>query len=75
MRQELYDALKFLAQIVFPALGALYAALAGIWGWGYAEAVVGTVAAVDTFLGAVLMIDSRRYFADKKIVGKHEEGN
>ncbi len=72
MNQRIYDTLKWIAQILLPALGALYAALAGIWGWPYAEAVVGTISAVDVFLGAVLMMDSRKFFEDKQIVKKDE---
>ena len=72
MNKRIYDTLKWIAQILLPALGALYAALAGIWGWPYAEAVVGTISAVDVFLGAVLMLDSRKYFEDKEIVQKDE---
>ncbi len=72
MNKRIYDTLKWIAQILLPALGALYAALAGIWGWPYAEAVVGTISAVDVFLGAVLMMDSRKYFEDKQIVQKDE---
>lgn len=59
-----YDALKFLAQIVFPAFGAAYFALAGIWGLPAAEQVVGTVVVVDTFLGAVLQISSNNFTAN-----------
>ncbi len=72
MNKRIYDTLKWIAQILLPALGALYAALAGIWGWPYAEAVVGTISAVDVFLGAVLMMDSRKYFEDKQTVQKDE---
>ena len=74
MKESIYDRLKWIAQILLPALGALYAALAGIWGWPYAEAVVGTISAVDVFLGAVLMLDSRRYFADRQIVPRAPRG-
>lgn len=61
MSNRTYDALKMVAQIVLPALGTLYFALAGIWGLPYGEQIVGTIAAVDTFLGAVLKISSDRY--------------
>ncbi len=74
MNQKIYDTLKWIAQILLPALGALYAALAGIWGWPCAEAVVGSISAVDVFLGAVLMLDSRRYFADRQIVPRAPRG-
>lgn len=58
---ELYDKLKFLAQVVLPALGTLYFALAGIWGLPNAEQVVGTIVAVDTFLGVCLQLSSTAY--------------
>ena len=54
MTNKIYDILKFIAQIVLPALGTLYFALAAIWGFPYGEQVVGTITAVDAFLGAVL---------------------
>ena len=56
-----YDKLKFLAQIGFPALGTLYFTLAGIWGLPAAEQVVGTIVAVDTFLGVLLQLSSKAY--------------
>lgn len=61
MSNETYDTLKFIAQIVLPALGTLYFALAGIWGLPYGEQIVGTVTAVDAFLGAVLKISTDAY--------------
>lgn len=56
-----YDVLKWIAQILLPALGTLYFALSKIWGFPYATEVVGTIAAVDTFLGALLGISSINY--------------
>ncbi|PYS67705.1 MAG: hypothetical protein DMF69_22280 [Acidobacteria bacterium] len=61
MNSKLYDKLKFVAQIFLPALGTLYVALAGIWGFPNTEAVVGTIVAIDTFLGVVLQISSTQY--------------
>lgn len=61
LNSVLYDRLKFFAQIVLPALGTLYFVLAGIWGLPAAEQVVGTVVALDTFLGTVLQLSSRAY--------------
>jgi hypothetical protein len=58
-----YDVLKFLAQIVFPALGSAYFALAGIWGLPAAEQIIGTIVVVDTFLGAILQISSSKFNA------------
>ena len=65
MSNRIYDALKFIAQILLPALGTLYAALAAIWGFPLAEEIVGSVTAVDLFLGVLLGISSSKYNADK----------
>lgn len=56
-----YDILKYVAQYLLPAVGTLYFALAGIWGLPYGEEVVGTITAVDTFLGVLLGISSAQY--------------
>ena len=61
----LYDKLKFLAQVLLPALGTLYFALAQIWGLPSAEEVVGTIVAVDTFIGVVLGISQKQYLDQK----------
>ena len=58
---KVYDILKYIAQIVLPALATLYLAIAGIWNLPYGEEVSGTAMAIDTFLGAVLMISSSKY--------------
>ena len=65
MSNKTYDILKYFCQIVLPAIGTLYFALAQIWGLPYAEQIVGTITAIDTFLGAVLMISSAKYNGGK----------
>lgn len=61
MSNKVYDVLKWIAQVVLPAIATLYFALAGIWGWPYGEEVVGTLTAVDTCLGVLLGISSAQY--------------
>ena len=61
MSDKVYDALKWIAMYLLPALGTLYFALAGIWGLPYGEQIVGTITAVDTFLGVVLGISASQY--------------
>ena len=61
MNNKVYDALKFTAQILLPAIATLYFTLASIWGLPYAEQIVGTITAVDTFLGVVLKISTDQY--------------
>ena len=56
-----YDILKWIAMILLPAIGTLYFALAGIWDLPYGEEVIGTITAVDTFLGALLGISTAQY--------------
>lgn len=56
-----YTRMKWVAQILLPALGTLYFSLAGIWGLPKAEEVVGTIMAVDLFLGLVLGISTNQY--------------
>ena len=61
LTNKTYDTLKWVAQYLLPATGTLYFALAGIWGFPYGEEVVGTITAVDTFLGVLLGISSAQY--------------
>lgn len=65
MSDKTYDILKYIAQIVLPAIGTLYFALAGIWGLPYGEQIVGTITAVDAFLGALLKITTNAYLKEK----------
>lgn len=56
-----YDVLKWVAQILLPALGTLYFSLAQIWGLPYGEQIVGTITVIDTFLGVILGISTSNY--------------
>lgn len=67
MSNRVYDVLKWVAQYLLPALGTLYFALAGTWNLPYGEEVVGTITAMDTFLGVVLGISTVQY--NKKQTG------
>lgn len=61
LNDKVYDILKWIAQYLLPALGTLYFALSTIWGLPYGEQVVGTITAIDAFLGAILGISSISY--------------
>lgn len=61
MNNKTYDILKFIAQILLPAIGTLYFALASIWNLPYGEQIVGTITAIDAFLGAILGISTKKY--------------
>ena len=64
-----YDILKWIAQLLLPALGTLYFALGSIWGFPYCEQIVGTISAIDAFLGVILGISTAKY--NKQIGESH----
>ena len=72
LKNSTYDLLKYIAQIVLPAIATLYFALAQIWGLPYGEQIVGTITAIDAFLGALLGISTKFYYKEEE---KHEEIN
>lgn len=61
MSDKTYSVFKWIAMYLLPAMGTLYFALAGIWGLPYGEQVVGSITAVDTFLGVILGISTNYY--------------
>ena len=67
-----YDILKWIALIALPAVGTLYFTLATIWGFPYGDQVVGTITAVDTFLGALLGISTSKHNKRKAALAKKQ---
>lgn len=61
MNNKTYDVLKWIAQYLLPALATLYFAIAQVWGLPYGEQIVGTITAIDTFLGVILGISTAQY--------------
>ena len=61
LNNKVYDVLKWLVLIVLPAGSGLYAALAGVWGWGYVEQVTTTLSAVALFVGALIGVSTAQY--------------
>lgn len=70
MSNKTYDVLKWVAQILLPALATLYFALSKVWNLPLAEEVVGTISAVDIFLGAILGISSVQYNKNNQVEDK-----
>lgn len=68
MSDKTYNILKWIAMVLLPASGTLYFALAGIWNFPYGEQIVGTITAVDTFLGVILGISTAQYNKSKDVV-------
>lgn len=54
IKNRTYDILKVTATIILPALGALYATLAGIWGWGFGDQIDATISAIIAFINVLL---------------------
>ena len=61
LKDSVYDVLKWIALICLPALGVAYSALAGVWGWPYADEIARTVNAICVLLGALLGISTAEY--------------
>ena len=61
LKNEIYDIGVYITRYVLPALGTLYFALSQIWGLPYGEQIVGTITAIDAFLGVLLGISSYQY--------------
>lgn len=75
LSNKVYDVLKYIAQIVIPALATLYFALAKIWNFPYGTEIVGTLAAIDAFMGALLQISTNQYNNDGKFQPPNIEGD
>lgn len=66
LKNKTYDILKWVVVIVLPAAATLYTALGGVWNLPYVNEIPTTITAVDTFLGAILMISSNAYKKSEK---------
>ena len=66
MSNKTYDILKWIAQIVLPAIATFYVTIASLWNLPFPDEISGTVMAVDTLLGATLMISSENYKKEGK---------
>ena len=69
---KVYDVVKWIAQYLLPAVGTLYFAVASIWGMPYAEEIVGTITAIDAFLGVILGISTSQY---NKVIKRQSTDN
>ena len=61
MKNKTYDHLKFVAQVVLPLLATFYVTLAELWGLPFSTEISGTIMAVDTLMGGILMKLSNNY--------------
>ena len=56
-----YEIIKWVALVVLPGAGALYAALAQLWGWPYVEQIPATLQTICFFLGALIGVSTAEY--------------
>lgn len=81
MDDRTYNKLRWMSISVLPAAGTLYFALSTIWGWPNGDAVLGSVVALQAFLGIVLGVSSKAYdksearYDGDMLVHKDEEGD
>lgn len=61
LSNSLYDKLKWVAQILLPAIITLYGTIAMAVGLPYTDVVVTILGAVDAFLGTILGISTANY--------------
>lgn len=65
MSDKLYDVLRWVAQLLLPGLGTLWFALSSIWHLPYGEEILGTIVAIDAFLGFILGLSTANYRAEQ----------
>lgn len=65
MNEALYLRMKFIVQILLPAISTLYFTLGAVWGLPMVEQVIGTLAALATFLGVLLGLSTKAYNASE----------
>jgi len=64
MSNEVYDALKAVAQVWLPAIATLWVAISSIWGLPLANEIEQTITAIVVFMDAVLGIALAKASAD-----------
>ena len=63
MSNKVYDILKWVAQVLLPALATFVAGFTMIWGLPYGEAIAGTIMLLDALLGEILHVSTKKYNA------------
>ena len=61
LSNKTYDILKFIAQVVLPLVATFYVPVAELWGLPFPTEISGTIMAIDTLLGSILMKLSANY--------------
>lgn len=65
LENKVYDALKYIALIVLPAVATLYSGLSKVWtGLPYGAEIPATIMLIDTFLGVLLKVSTDNYWKE-----------
>ena len=78
---KLYDVFRYLSLVLLPAVSTLYFTLSSLWGLPSTEQVIGSIAAIEIFIGVLLKISSVGYkkagleYGGKIIISKSDNGN
>lgn len=65
MSNKMYDFLKNLCTVWIPASIALFVGLNQLWNFTeYGEQIAGTMALIATFIGSIIGISSKNYWAE-----------
>lgn len=73
LSNNLYDVLKWIANIVLPSIAVLYGTLGKIWGLPYTEQIPLTITAIQVFVASLLGISSANYYKDQIVDNNLED--
>ena len=65
LNSQAYDIIKWIVQVVMPALIVAIGTIGGTVGWEHTEMTMTILGAITTFLGASLGLSSANYYKDE----------
>lgn len=68
LSDKAYDALKWIAMWLLPALATLWLTLGKVWDFPYQTEIGATITAIDVFLAAVLGLSKKNYDGDGTMI-------
>ena len=69
LNNKVYDILRWIAQYLLPGAAVLYFALSEVWGLPYTIEIVGSLVALNVFLGTLLGVSTLKYNKAQKAEG------
>ena len=66
LRNKVYDVLKWLSILVFPALATFIGVVFRVWDIPYVDQIVTTINALGTFIGAIIGLSTISYNKEQK---------